>query len=333
MVKGFVFGKFLPFHKGHEAMIKFALTKCDFLKILICCSDKEDIPCVTRRSWIEKTFGQIENIEIATFNYSETELPNTSESSIEISKIWSQKFKGSFTDYHLVVTSEEYGSYVASFMGIQHVPFDIGRVLFSVSASGIRNDLFGNWQFLPDSVKPDFALKVVILGTESTGKSILTRRLAEKFNCTAVGEAGRDLIADSKKFEFKDLAMVACEHARRIDAAVIGESPLIIIDTDIHITESYAEFIFDKQLVVGSEIYNSNRGHLYLYLNSDVDYIQDGTRLNVSDRERLDLSHRKILKRHNIDFVEITGSWEQRFEKAFSTISDLIKHKRNMHWA
>jgi HTH-type transcriptional repressor of NAD biosynthesis genes len=41
MIKAFVFGKFYPFHKGHEAMINFALSKCDFLSVLVCSSDKE----------------------------------------------------------------------------------------------------------------------------------------------------------------------------------------------------------------------------------------------------------------------------------------------------
>jgi HTH-type transcriptional repressor of NAD biosynthesis genes len=56
MVKAFVFGKFLPFHKGHEAMINFALSKCDLLTVLVCCSDKENISDTVRSSWIEKTF-------------------------------------------------------------------------------------------------------------------------------------------------------------------------------------------------------------------------------------------------------------------------------------
>ncbi len=87
MVKAFVFGKFLPFHKGHEAMINFALTKCDFLTVLICCSDKENIPATTRQKWIEKTFISEHRIEIKSFNYLESEFPNTSESSQEISKV------------------------------------------------------------------------------------------------------------------------------------------------------------------------------------------------------------------------------------------------------
>jgi HTH-type transcriptional repressor of NAD biosynthesis genes len=53
MTKAFVFGKYLPFHKGHEAMIKFALTKCDLLTVLVCCSDKESIPDTVRNSWIK----------------------------------------------------------------------------------------------------------------------------------------------------------------------------------------------------------------------------------------------------------------------------------------
>lgn len=331
MVKAFVFGKFLPFHKGHEAMINFALTKCDFLTVLVCCSDKENIPAPTRQKWIEKTFEKESKIEIKSYNYLESELPNTSESSQEVSKVWSAIFEEFFPDYDLVITSEEYGNYVASFMKIEHIAFDIPKHLFPVSATAVRNDIFTNWEFLPDSVKPDFAIKVAVLGTESTGKTTLTERLAKHFNCSPVKEAGRDLIANSNSFEFDDLHLVASEHAKRIDKAVLEQSPLIIIDTDIHITKSYANFTFDKILDVESKIYNSNKADLYLYLKNDVEYVQDGTRLSESERNLLDISHRQILLQHNIDFTEITGDWEQRFDKAVTTIKQLIETNDKKH--
>lgn len=333
MVKAFVFGKFLPFHKGHKAMINFALTKCDFLTVLVCCSDKENITETTRQKWIEKTFESQKNIEVKTFNYSEREFPNTSVSSQEVSKIWSQKFKDLFPDYDLVITSEEYGNYVASFMKIEHIAFDIPKQLFPVSATAVRNDIFTNWKFLPDSVKPDFAFKVVILGTESTGKTTLTEQLAKHFDCSAVTEIARDLIDNSNTFEFDDLQLVATEHAKKIDTVILGKSPLIIIDTDIHITKSYANFIFDKTLEVESKIYNSNKANLYLYLNNDLKYVQDGTRLSENDRNLLDISHRQTLRQHNIDIVEITGGWEQRFEQAVMIIKQLIETNDNQHWA
>jgi len=324
MVKAFVFGKFLPFHKGHEAMIHFALSQCDFLTVLICCSDKESIPENIRKSWIEKSFSQCKNMEVRSFNYLESELPNTSVSSQEVSKIWAEKFKNIFPDYDVVITSEKYGDYVASSMGIKHIVFDIPRQFFPASGSAIRNDLFAYWNFLPDSVKPYFAIKVVILGTESTGKTTLTEKLALHYKCTSVKEAGRDIVANSNSFLFDDLILIASEHAKRIDKAALGYSPLIIIDTDIHITKSYSDFVFCRELEVDNQIYNSNKANLYLYLNNDVDYVQDGTRLSETDRNLLDLSHREILKQHNIDFVEIKGNWEQRFEKAVEQI-DKIK--------
>lgn len=212
-------------------------------------------------------------------------------------------------------------------MGIQHMVFDIPKQRCPVSATAIRSDLFTNWQFLPNSVKSYFAIKVVLLGTESTGKTTLTKRLSEHFKCSSVHEAGRDLINDSRQFEFDDLKRVALEHAQNIDAVFLGDSPLIIIDTDIHITQSYAKFLFEKELPISNSVYKTNKADLYLYLTNDVDYVQDGTRLNKKDRNSLDLSHRATLKANNIGFYEISGHWEERFKKAIGLINALRTKK------
>jgi HTH-type transcriptional repressor of NAD biosynthesis genes len=324
MTKAFVFGKFLPFHKGHEAMINFALTKCDFLTVLVCCSDKENIPDTIRRTWIQTTFKNENKIEVRTFNYLESELANTSVASKQVSETWAHIFKKQFPDYSILITSEEYGSYVAEFMNIQHIAFDLPRKLLPVSATAVRNDLFTNWKFLPDSVKPYFAIRVVILGTESTGKTTLVENLSEHFKCGLVREAAREIIADSNAFSFEDLQVVALEHSKRINQTVLGDCPLVIIDTDIHTTKSYSRFSFGKELEVNAEIYNSNKSNLYLYLNNDVEYQQDGTRLSEAERNSLDISHRHVLKDHNIEIIDIKGNWEQRFEKAVEQINKLI---------
>ncbi|MBK8846126.1 MAG: AAA family ATPase [Bacteroidetes bacterium] len=333
MTKAFVFGKFLPFHKGHEAMINFALSKCGYLTVLVCCSDKENIPDTVRKRWIEKTFENEKKVEVRTFNYLESELPNTSETSKEVSEIWADIYKKQLPDYSLLITSEEYGNFVASFMNIKHIAFDIPKKLFPVSATAVRNNVFANWKFLPDSVKPDFAIKVVILGTESTGKTTLSENLSKHFNCSLVLEAAREIIANSNNFSFDDLHLVAIEHAKRIDKTILANSPLVIIDTDIHTTKSYSRFTFEKELETSADIYNSNRANIYLYLNNDVDYLQDGTRLREVERNLLDLSHRQVLAEHNIDIIEIKGAWDERFEKAVEQINKLIATNGQKHWA
>ncbi len=327
MVKAFVFGKFLPFHKGHEAMISFALTQCDFLSVLVCCDNEETIPGDVRKGWIESTFAGVKNIEVKVLHYDYRLLPNTSKTSANVSEIWSVEFKKHYPNYNLLITSEPYGELVAGFMGIHHIAFDLTKGRHPISASVIRNDLFANWHYLPAAVKPYFAIKVAILGTESTGKTTLTEQLAKHFNCSYVLEAGRELIPDSTKLIFEDLHLVANEHAKRIDEAILSDSPLIIIDTDIHITKSYARFTFDRELPIENYVYNTNKADLYLYLNNDAPYYQDGTRLNKIDRDLLDQSHRKILTDHQITLVEISGLWQKRFEQAVSEVSKLITNK------
>jgi HTH-type transcriptional repressor of NAD biosynthesis genes len=331
MVKAFVFGKFLPFHKGHEAMIYFALSKCDFLTVLVCCSEKENISETVRKSWIEKTFKEEKNIEIRTLNYLESELPNTSVTSKEVSEVWSYIFKKQLPDCSLLITSEEYGNLVASFMNIKHIAYDISKNNFPVSATDIRKDVFANWKFLPESVKPAYALKVVILGTESTGKTILAQKLSKHFNCSLVLEAAREIIANSNIFSFDDLHLVASEHARRISESILADNRLLIIDTDIHTTKSYSRLIFKKELEVTADIYNLNSANIYLYLNNDVEYFQDGTRLSEAERNLLDHSHRQVLIDHNIEIVEIKGDWDERFEMAIQQINNLITANRQKH--
>jgi HTH-type transcriptional repressor of NAD biosynthesis genes len=321
MVKAFVFGKFMPFHKGHEAMIRFALSKCDFLTVLVCASDKETVPGQLRQSWISETFAEEKNIQV---DYIESELPNSSVSSTAISEVWAKVFTKLLPGYSLLITSEPYGEYVAGFMNIQHIPFDNSKTLYPVSATAVRNDLMANWKFLPNAVRRDLALKVVILGTESTGKTTLTENLAAYFNCSKVLEAGRDLIPDSNEFSIDDLYLVAREHAKRIDETAAGNSALVIIDTDIHITRSYCRYTFHKELEVSDAIYRSNKAQLYLYLNNDVEYYQDGTRLSEEERNKLDVSHRQVIKEANLPVVEIKGNWEERFQQAVEQIRVLI---------
>jgi HTH-type transcriptional repressor of NAD biosynthesis genes len=277
-----------------------------------------------RQEWLEKTYRESEDIAIRIVSYRESDLPNTSVSSRQVSEVWAAKFREVLPDVQVLVTSEPYGEFVAEYMGISHIPYDPERSMTPVSASAILKNLAGNWHYLPEAVKPWYSRKVVILGTESTGKTTLTQRLAGHFGAGYVLEFGRETIADSNAFTEQDLFRVAVEHARRIEAAISESGPLLIIDTDIHITQSYATFAFGRELDLPAHLYAANKADLCLYLTPDVPYVQDGTRLSQSDRDRLDVFHRQTLIRHNVSFVELPGSWEVKFEKARELIRPLI---------
>lgn len=326
MKKAFVLGKFYPFHFGHKTLIDFALQKCDFLYVLVCASDKEKIRGEIRAEWILKTFENEHNIEIIVVNYVESELPNTSVSSREISYMWAKKFEEILPkDINMIVSSEEYGRFVAEYMQIHCVFCDRKREKVPISATQIRKDILKNWKFLPQKVQAFFAKKVIILGTESTGKSTLTTKIADYFGVPYVQEMGREIIANSQNFTFSDLFKVVKAHSAAIQDASNSFPPLLIIDTDLHLTASYARFCFQQEIPLTKEDIQTQKADLYLYLGKDAPFIQDGTRLTETDRNLLDASHLQILKEKGIFFEEISGNWEERTQKAITLIQELLQ--------
>ncbi len=309
-------------------MIRFARGACDQLTVLVCCGNTELIAPETRKNWISDTVQDLTGVDIRIYAYDEAQLPNTSVSSEAVSAAWAEVFMQLLPGVELLVTSEPYGEYVAAFMGIRHLPFNPARNQVPVAASLIRQDLAAYWSYLPPAVKKNLALKVVLLGTESTGKSTLTAQLAAHFHGTAVQEAARDIIPDSNAFTLQDLYTVARAHAARIDAAVQGDSPYVFIDTDIHITFSYGLQFFDTRMQVEDAIFASNRADLYLYLNNDVPWHQDGTRLEQAERDALDLAHRRTLAGFNIFYREIKGSWQERLHVSAALVAEAFCRKQ-----
>ncbi|MBX2840362.1 MAG: AAA family ATPase [Flammeovirgaceae bacterium] len=325
MVKGLVFGKFYPFHVGHQALIDFALAYCDFLYVMICASDIEAIPLEVRQSWIQKTYSNQERIKIIPYQYKESELPNTSESTKEISRIWGEVFKQIIPDLNIVFTSEKYGDYLAECMDIRHVFFDAGRKKINISATEIRNNPIRNWKFLPDTVKPYFVKKVALLGTESTGKTTLAQALAAYFQTNFVSEAARDVLSDTQSCTFPDLQKITIAHANQIQQQLVRANKILFLDTDCTITKSYSRFLFKKSLEVEDQILKINEADLYFYLIPEgIPYIQDGTRLDEQARNQLNEYHLLEIQKEGICFIEISGSWAERFQKIKKICEDFF---------
>ncbi len=321
MRKGLVLGKFLPLHNGHLALIEFAAQRCDELIVWLCAADHEPISEEVRMMWLEKELRQYKNVKPLLYRYSETgSLSSSSEASWDISRAWAQVISKEIGSFDVLFTSEPYGNYLSELLGVDHILFDQLRKLVPVSGTEIRATPYRYWSFLPTSVKEFYFRSVCIVGTESTGKTELTKRLADHFNSDYVPEIGRDLVEDSTDFEFEILFEIADLHARSILEKKKKLNKILFIDTDINITRSYARFAFGQDLVVADWIEQANRADLYLYLDNDVPFIQDGTRMEKTSRDQLDLSHKVVFQKEEIDYCLIRGDWEERFQRALKEI-------------
>ncbi|WP_276479487.1 AAA family ATPase [Paraflavitalea pollutisoli] len=311
--RGLVLGKFMPPHAGHRAMIEYALQFCEEVVVMVCVSDKETIGAPIRMAWMEQSFAGDPRVLVRLVAYDEAVLPNSSVSSREISRLWADYIKDHFPGVAVFISSEPYGDYVAEYLGIEHRCFDRERKLVPVCASAILSNPFKHWELIAPAARPWFVKKICISGSESTGKSTLTERLGAWFNTAIVPEMAREVIETTEEVVFDDLLRIATLHAKTINERVLQANKLLICDTDVHITKSYARFLFDRELVVPDWIDEANRFDLHIFLNTDCTYVQDGTRLGEAERNRLSGYHERQLQEVGISYVTVGGNWEERF--------------------
>jgi len=307
----------MPIHKGHLALTDFALNYCDKLIVWVCCTEIEPIPGHVRFNWVKSIFENQQSIEPIYFEYSESELPNTSVSSKEVSKQWADAIEKYLPKIDVIFTSEPYGEYVAGFLGIEYIFFDCSKQQVPISASEIRENPSKHWEFLPMVVRPYFVKKICIVGTESTGKTSMANDLALWLKTVVVTEAARGIVDVTEQCTFNDLFAIAEAHATAIVNALKEADKFLIIDTDINITKSYGRFLFGRELLVDDWIEEANKSDLYLFLENDAPYVQDGTRLPKQERDALNEFHKAEFRNKGINYRCIAGTdWGERLEAA-----------------
>lgn len=155
MSKGLVMGKFLPLHKGHLALIDFALEQVDDLTVLIVSKEDESIPIAQREIWVKTLYPQ-ERVHVERMVDA---LPHDGTFSKDHMDAWCDYIAKRFPDLTHFISSETYGAYLATYMGINHVMFDLNRVDIPISATEIRKSPQDHQAYLPEIVKAYYQLK------------------------------------------------------------------------------------------------------------------------------------------------------------------------------
>jgi len=321
MRRALVLGKFYPFHIGHEKLIEVACSQCDHLTVLVCASSRETIPVEQRVAWLRSAYPDQETVSVVGLAYDEDELPNTSVSNREVSRLWAERCKELLPPLDLVVTGEPYGDFLAEFMGVSHFRIEREPCL---SSTAVRDDIIGKWDTLNRHCRRDLVRKITITGTESTGKSFLAQRLAEHFETSWVCETAREIVSHTDSCTAQDLHLIAEAHAQRIEEGTASARRVLFIDTDVNTTISYAAFLFDMKLEVSNRARAASRADLVLYLDRETPYVQDGTRLERTRRDALDQFHRLQLERAGVPCTVLRGSYDERFTEAVRIVEGLI---------
>jgi NadR type nicotinamide-nucleotide adenylyltransferase len=178
--------------------------------------------------------------------------------------------------------------------------------------------------------------KIVVIGPESTGKSMLCTQLAAHYGTHWVQEYAREyLLQNGTDYSYNQLLDIARgqrtleeEGVQRMMQKGIVDHPVpLFIDTDMYVMKVWCEFVFGQchswildQLV-------DQRYDLYLLTNVDAPWVQDELREypDYATREKLYHYYRDALIHQHIPWVEISGSYEERLQKAIRAVDQLLQ--------
>jgi len=119
--------------------------------------------------------------------------------------------------------------------------------------------------------------RVVLTGSECTGKTQIAQALAAHFACPCSTEASRAYLGrQSTALTAQDIEPIACEQIAQEDAAVGRASDLTIHDTDLLSTVIYARHYYQSCPDWIVEAALSRAQGLYLLCDTDLPWVSDG---------------------------------------------------------
>ncbi len=162
--------------------------------------------------------------------------------------------------------------------------------------------------------------RISITGPESTGKTWLSKKLADYFNGQYVEEYSRTFFANRPyEYNMGDLDQIS-------DGQILNESKAeeqgkwIFCDTDILSIKVWSEVVFNRSSDHINYLVNENRYDLYLLCNLDIKWEPDPLRRNKHNRQYIFDLFVKELKERKFNFAIVEDTGDQRLQNAVSLI-------------
>lgn len=324
-------GSFNPLHLGHVDCIIQAANMCRELYIVLSVGhNRQEIDARVRYRWLYQLTKHIGNVTIIMLEDSaETKEAYTEEYwQGDAEKVKAQVGK----PIDIVFCGSDYDE--NSFWNKCYPESEL--YIFKrneISSTELRKAPYKHFEWLPNIVKPHYVKKVLLMGSESTGKSTLTINLANRFNTNYIDEAGRDISERSGTdllMLSEDFMEILLQHKLNEIKAVENSNKVLFIDTDALVTQFYMSFLDDpgieKNRALSDAIDALNRYDLILFLEPDVEFVQDGDRSEVirDDRKKYSDRIKELLRSHGKQFVSVSGSYQERYEIAVRAVESML---------
>lgn len=340
--KGFYGGKFLPFHKGHLNCALEASGMVEELHVVLFHSGEEEKALLKddikfdrrmldpriREMVIRREFNQFPHIIVHSIDCSKLK-PIEGYTSWEVEALEVRKVIG---DFDVVFSSEPtYGIiFNKLYNHVSHQIVDADRSAFPISGTMVRTmTAMQAYDYLPRTYQEFLNKKVLIVGTESCGKSTLTKKLAKYFNTSYTVEYARDICVeygignpDISLYPLFIYGQQMAEHEASLSA-----NKVVFCDTEAMVTQYYAMLYENVRLTLADAVADQEHYDLIIYLEPSNRWVDDGLRMHGEEEVRRanDNFLKELIDGYGKEYIVLNGTYEENYVNAVKLVKELLK--------
>lgn len=352
---GLVIGKFYPPHLGHEYLVRTAARHSHAVTVTVLGSSIESLSIAQRVQWLQSAFtdtpwvrvvGALDDVPV---NYTDETIWQAHVDIMRQAVAQADALDTPLDAVDAIYSSEAYGDRLATYFQCQHVCLDQSRRLYPTSGTAVRADVPGQWHMLSPAVQAGLAMRVVVLGAESTGTTTLSQDLVSALRQRGgvaaqtqwVAEYGREytanLLALAKAanpqagvedidWQSTDFTHVAEEQCRRENALAARGGPVLVCDTDAWVTRIWHErYQATPSADVDAVAAEMPARALYVLTSEEgVPFEDDGLRDGAHVRHWMGQRLRDELNAQAVPWIEVHGSPQHRLQTTLLAVDALI---------
>ena len=168
-------------------------------------------------------------------------------------------------------------------------------------------------------------IRISVTGPESTGKSWLAQRLAERYHTDWMPEYARKYLAEiNRPYTYDDILHIARKQFQEENSA--GENTkLLFCDTDFCVTSIWCTVKYGKcHKWITTQVEENHYG-LYLLCDIDLPWEYDPMREHPEMRSELFGMYHELLENKQFNYRIVNGSGEVRLQNAIVFVDDYLQ--------
>jgi NadR type nicotinamide-nucleotide adenylyltransferase len=175
--------------------------------------------------------------------------------------------------------------------------------------------------------RSDRLTRIVVTGSESTGKTQLAEQLAAHYGVPWVPEFARDFAQQkSGMLSVADVTPIARGQIARENDALLDASGMIVLDTDLVSTVVYSEQYYGGVPAWITLAAKERLADLYLVCDIDLPWVADTVRNAQHRRRKMHDAFAEHLTRFGATYHVVSGTGPERLSRAIGYIDSRHPH-------